>query len=357
MVVGTRPNLVKAAPVYDALAAEPGVCVRIAHTGQHYDPNMDSQVAKSLSLPEPAWKTSTHSSGFEETHRWLVGLFQSERPSAVIVIGDVNSTLHAANAAKEAGCTLVHVEAGLRSRDLTMPEERNRIAVDKIADLLLVSEPAGMENLRSEAVCGHSVLVGSCTVDALVRQLEKARHSTVLENLGLRPQSYILCTMHRPANADDREKLSQIVRLLIVAARHTRRQVVWPIHPRTLGRLHEYGIQIPAEHLMVIEPLDYSEFTRLMQEAALVLTDSGGIQEETTYLGVRCITFRDSTERPITIEKGTNDLLPTLDQAQLVMLLGSAKPGGPVEYWDGKAARRCARALMEFLRGHTASKR
>jgi len=353
MVVGTRPNLVKAAPVYDALVQHKGVEVLIAHTGQHYDPNMDCDVARSLGLPSPTWQSSTSKIGYEGTRVWLRDIFRRCKPDAVIVIGDVDSTYHAAMAGRDASCAIIHVESGLRSGDTTMPEERNRIAVDKIAHLLLATEQSGVDNLQMEGVPGRIELVGSFTVDALVRQLPRADADTILREMKLQPRSYALATIHRQSNVDSLAALQRIVELLQTAIDESGLAVVWPIHPRTRKRIDEFSVRLPAGNLQLCEPVDYTRFIKLMKEAALILTDSGGIQEETTYLGIRCITFRDTTERPATILSGTNDLLPDLAPDSLRLLLKKNKKAKPVEFWDGKASQRAARCIIDFLAATT----
>jgi len=277
---------------------------------------------------------------------------QEEKPDLVIVVGDVNSTLAAALVAAKLHVPVAHVEAGLRSGDRAMPEEINRLATDAIADLLFVTERSGLEHLRREGIPENRVhFVGNVMIDSLVHFRAKAAEVAVLDDLGLVPKGYALVTMHRPRNVDDPSRLAEVVRILEVVAE--RYPVVFPVHPRTRKNLADAGLDdrlAALDGVRLLEPVGYLEFLKLMEHAAVVVTDSGGIQEETTYLGVPCLTLRPNTERPVTVEVGTNVLLP-LDAERVAerirdVAAGRFKQGAVPPLWDGKAAERIAESLV-----------
>jgi UDP-N-acetylglucosamine 2-epimerase (non-hydrolysing) len=348
LVVGTRPNLVKTAPVAHALDARPEEFERVlVHTGQHYDDALSQVFLEELGVGEPDHVLATGSgSHAEQTARVLERLepvLRDERPDLVLVPGDVNSTLAAALAAAKLGLPLGHVEAGLRSFDRTMPEELNRVLTDRLSDLLFTHSPEAPENLRREGVTGGIHEVGNTMVDTLValrdRFGEPAGH-------GLRPGAYVVVTLHRPSLVDG-PLLAETLRELAGLARTL--EVVFPVHPRTRAAIEAQGLD-PG--IRLLPPLPYLEFMGLVAGAAAVLTDSGGIQEETTVLGVPCFTLRSTTERPVTVHLGTNTLLG-LDPGRIrnVPALLERTPGherGLPPGWDGRAAERIADVLARL---------
>jgi UDP-N-acetylglucosamine 2-epimerase (non-hydrolysing) len=359
LVAGARPNFMKVAPVLRAVEAGRRLATRLVHTGQHYDDGMSGVFFRDLGIAEPEVDlgvgSGTHG---QQTARILAGyeahlLTVSPRPAAVVVVGDVNSTLACALAAVKLGIPVAHVEAGLRSFDRTMPEEINRLVTDTLADLLLVSEPAGEENLRREGIeDGRIRYVGNVMIDTLVRELPAARALGVAERMGLTPSRYAYVTLHRPSNVDDPARLARVVEML--GSLGARLPVAFPIHPRTRDRLRAAGLEAAlagAPGLRLFEPLGYREAIGLMAGARLVLTDSGGVQEETTHLGVPCLTLRPNTERPVTVSLGTNTVVgeeiervaPLVDE----VLAGRYKNAQPIPGWDGRAAERVAAALAE----------
>ncbi|ACF13261.1 UDP-N-acetylglucosamine 2-epimerase [Chloroherpeton thalassium ATCC 35110] len=354
-VVGARPNFMKIAPLHHALKKSGKYQSIILHTGQHYDEKMSKVFFDDLGLPEPDIYLGIGSgSHAEQTAKVMIEfekVLMKELPEIVIVVGDVNSTLACSIVAAKLLVPVAHVEAGLRSGDRTMPEEINRIVTDSISDLLFVSEPSGMHNLINEGVSEEKMFfVGNIMIDSLVAHVQKANQSNVLKNLGLEEKSYTLVTLHRPSNVDSKESLEKMLRIFAEIAH--RSQIVFPIHPRTRKRLEDFGLMEKANaisKLRLIEPQGYIEFLKLMKEAALVLTDSGGIQEETTVLGVQCLTMRENTERPATIEVGTNQLVGT-DESEIKakameVLNGNIKEGKIPEKWDGRTADRIVATL------------
>lgn len=348
-VVGARPNFMKCAPLVAALR-ELGVDQKLVHTGQHYDRNMSELFFSQLGLPEPDFNLGVGSgSHATQTGRIMIGLEEvllAERPEWVIVYGDVNSTAAAALVATKLGIQLAHVEAGLRSFDRTMPEEINRIVTDALADLLLTPSEDANRNLAREGIPAEKIeLVGNLMIDTLVRLLPEARRSA---SVAAEPR-YILVTLHRPSNVDDPPWLAEIVGFLEDLAGSV--PVVFPVHPRTRALLHSNGICGNGTRIRLIEPLGYLEFLALQRDAALVITDSGGVQEETTFLGVPCITVRENTERPITVEMGTNVLagrnLLTIRRFVETALAARWKPGQRPPLWDGHAAPRAASAITK----------
>ncbi len=356
IVAGARPNFMKAAPIVWAASAD-GIDAVIVHTGQHYDERMSRVFFQELGLPQPKYNLGVGSG----SHAWVTArclerlepVLLQEKPDWVLVVGDVNSTLAGALAAVKLGIPTAHVEAGLRSFDRTMPEEINRIATDAIVDLHFISEPSGLENLRRE---GHAEerlhLVGNVMIDALDRFLPEARKRCMAEKLGLSCRGFALLTLHRPSNVDGKEGLKALVDRLVEVGK--RIPVVFPVHPRTKGNLEKAKLLSKleaAQRIKVLEPLGYPDFLCLMQGARVVLTDSGGIQEETTVLGVPCLTLRDNTERPITVEQGTNQLVGAKGEGLLDALeqvLGRPLPTGRrPALWDGRAAQRIMAALLD----------
>jgi UDP-N-acetylglucosamine 2-epimerase (non-hydrolysing) len=355
-VVGARPNFVKMAPVVHALRAEPGVKVRICNTGQHYDRALAGSFIEHLDMPRPDHDlgvgSGTHA---RQTAAVLVGiedLLLAQRPDAVVVAGDVNSTMGATLAAAKLGIPIVHLESGLRSGDWTMPEEINRVVTDRVSDLLLCHCSEAVDNLSAEGIAPEKVrLVGNTMIDSLFKLLPAARRGDALARHGLEPAGYILVTLHRPALVDDPEQLAAVAEVLAGFADHL--PVVFPLHPRTRPRLHAAAPHALAR-LRVVEPLEYLDFIALQASARLVVTDSGGVQEETSALGIPCLTYRDNTERAITCELGTNRLVG-LDPDELAragaeeLARTPLTAAHPIPMWDGRAGERAAEAILRFV--------
>ena len=346
-VVGARPNFMKAAPVLHALKKRAGVRQVLVHTGQHYDVNMSDVFFEQLGMPAPDVNlgvgSGTHARQTAEIMTGLEPVILDAKPDAVLVYGDVNSTVAAALVCAKLGVRVGHVEAGLRSFDRTMPEEVNRLVTDQLADLLFTPSIDEDENLRREGIAAEKIFcVGNVMIDSLVRLLpaaEKARTD------GL-PERFALVTLHRPANVDESDTLKGILGSLLEV--NDDLPVVFPAHPRTRQRIAEF--RLDAKRLRVLDPLPYIDFLALQKRAEVVITDSGGIQEETTYLGVPCLTVRENTERPITISMGTNVLVgrdPAKLRSELAKILsGSAKKGSVPPLWDGRAGERIAEVLV-----------
>jgi len=359
LIAGARPNFMKLAPVLGALRADGRVGVRIVHTGQHYDPGMNEVFFSGLGIPKPDVHLDVGSGPQgAQTARILEryeALLMEDRPAAAVVFGDVNSTVACALAAVKLGVPVAHVEAGLRSFDRTMPEEINRLLTDAVADLLLVSEPSGLANLRREGVADEKVrLVGNVMIDTLVAELGRARELRMCDNLSLAPRGYGLVTMHRPSNVDDPEVLGRLLRLFLELGSDL--PLVFPVHPRTRAAAEKAGLQWllgDGGPMRCMQPISYRENLSLMASARVVLTDSGGIQEETTFLGIPCLTMRDNTERPITVERGTSRLVghdpERIRAAFAEALAGRWREAEPIPLWDGHAAERVAAAVVEWL--------
>ena len=366
-VVGARPNFMKVAPLHRAIQKLAGWTSKIVHTGQHFDAKMSDVFFTQLELPEPDFFLGIGGGSHTEVTAKIMVAFEKivevEKPDLIIVVGDVTSTLACTLVAIKMGIKVAHVEAGLRSFDRSMPEELNRILTDSVADYLFVTEESGMQHLKNEGVADERVFfAGNVMIDSLVRYQEKAKTTTILEDLGLRTSDsglmtsdYIVMTMHRPANVDTEKGLQSILELIELSSQDTK--IIFPIHPRTRAHMEKFGLADrldQAKNLIMTEPLGYLEFIQLMSNATAILTDSGGIQEETTYLGVPCLTFRDSTERPITVTLGTNQLLLDLDPKKTYaalkeILAGKVKKGSIPPLWDGKAAERIAAKLAEIF--------
>lgn len=355
-IVGARPNLMKIAPLMEVMRRTPGVDPILVHTGQHYDERMSELFFRELEIPAPdhylGVGSGTHAQQTAQVMVRLEPLFKELRPDLVLVVGDVNSTLAAALVASKLGILLAHVEAGLRSFDRSMPEEVNRIVTDALSDLLFTTERGAMENLRREGIAEEKVhFVGNVMIDTLLRHRERAEELDVPGSFGVPPGAYAVVTLHRPSNVDTPEALAGMVD--VVAGVAERLPVVFPVHPRTRSRLAEAGMlarldAVPAVRLT--EPLGYLEFLGLLAGARIVLTDSGGVQEETTILGVPCLTLRENTERPVTITHGTNRLVGT-DPARILAAvdetLAAPRPEGRrPELWDGRAAERIVDTLV-----------
>ncbi len=355
-VVGARPNFMKVAPVVEAMRRRASeFAPLVVHTGQHYDDRMSDAFFRDLGMPRPDVHLGVGSGSHARQTAAVMERFEpvvlEERPDWVLVVGDVNSTLACALVCAKLGVRVAHVEAGLRSRDRSMPEEINRLLTDQLADLLLApSEDAG-RNLRAEGIPPERVrMVGNVMIDALFKHLERARSSGVREHLGVEGADYAVVTLHRPSNVDDAEVLAGLLSALERIA--ARLPVVFPAHPRTRARLAEFGLTERAQKidgLRLVEPLGYLDFLRLLSGARLVLTDSGGLQEETTALGIPCLTLRENTERPVTVTHGTNRVVGTRPGrvvAEAFDALDHPRADHP-PLWDGQAADRILNALLE----------
>jgi UDP-N-acetylglucosamine 2-epimerase (non-hydrolysing) len=354
-VVGARPNFVKIAPILAAMAHVPEMRVKLVHTGQHYDRRMSGAFFHNLDLPEPDVNLGVGSQSpaaqIAEIMTRLAPVLETQRPDLVLVVGDVNSTVAAALTAVKMGIPLAHVEAGLRSFDRTMPEEINRIVTDALADHCFTTEPSANENLAREGIPPERIHhVGNVMIDTLFAFRERAAASPVLDTIGVEARRFAVLTLHRPSNVDDPATLGRI--FCAIATIQEDVPIVFPVHPRTRERLQRSPDAIaPARRLHVIDPLPYLDFVQLMANAACVLTDSGGIQEETTALGVPCLTLRATTERPITLTQGTNRLTgidaESIRAAWQQIRHGDWPTGRLPELWDGKAAERIVRTLRD----------
>jgi len=358
-VVGARPNLMKVAPLMEAFAARPGIESLLVHTGQHYDANMSELFFRQLGIPEPDLNlgvgSGSHATQTAEIMKGFEPVLLAHRPDAVLVVGDVNSTIACGLVAVKLGIALVHVEAGLRSFDRSMPEEINRILTDAISDLLFCTEESGPRNLRREGIADEKIhLVGNVMIDTLIKHRARAEASGILRELGLEPAGYAVLTLHRPSNVDEPEVLAGILGALEVVAHEM--PLVFPAHPRTREKLRAFGLdgrlaRLPG--LRMIEPAGYLDFLKLMSCARLVFTDSGGIQEETTILQVPCLTLRENTERPVTVELGTNQLVGRDPERILAAYRKVMDAGGPPGRlppgWDGQAAGRIVDVLERSL--------
>lgn len=352
-VVGARPNFMKIAPLLRELEERGTSRDILVHTGQHYDPEMSDDFFRDLGIRHPDENLGVGSGPHgKQTAAILVRmeeLLQSLKPDLLVVVGDVNSTLAASLAAAKLHIPIAHVEAGLRSGDLGMPEEINRILTDRLALFLLTPSPDGDENLRREGIPEARIhRVGNIMIDSLVRHLEAAEELRPLAELDLSPGGYALATLHRPGNVDDPDQLREIASAFATIAE--RMPVVLPLHPRTAERISRFGVDFGATRLL--EPVGYLTMLALQKSAAVVLTDSGGIQEETTVLGVPCLTLRPSTERPITISEGTNRLIPERSREQILGAFEDTLKNPPAatrpELWDGRTAQRIADLFEEW---------
>ncbi len=358
-VVGARPNFMKIAPIQRAFGRFDHVESLIVHTGQHYDARMSDIFFTQLELPVPR-----HYLGVEGgSHAFQTGrvmekfeaILLKEKPDLVLVVGDVNSTLACSITAKKLHIPVVHVEAGLRSGDMKMPEEVNRIVTDSISDLLFVTEQSGLDHLAAEGVKDEKVIfAGNVMIDSLVHFREKSKSENILDELGLSKGDYTLVTMHRPSNVDHKEGIELILKILKDISEL--KTVVFPIHPRTKNNFEKFGLYEELQsvaNIKLLEPQGYLSFLKLIDNAGALLTDSGGIQEETTFLGIPCLTFRENTERPSTITFGTNEMV-ALEHAVVVQKVkdiynGDFKKGSIPPLWDGKAAERITDYIVDYL--------
>ena len=354
LIAGARPNFMKIAPLMDAIKKHPSIQPVLVHTGQHYDEKMSGLFFHELGIPEPDVNLEVGSGSHAVQTAEIMTRFEpvllDHRPDCVLVVGDVNSTIACGLVAVKLGVRLIHVEAGLRSFDRDMPEEINRILTDSISDILFCSESSGVDNLLKEGVSKEKIhLVGNVMIDTLLRHRDKAENSRILDDLQLGEKKFAVTTLHRPSNVDDRVTLTRIVSVLQTIGRDI--PVVFPIHPRTRQRLEIWNIKADPERIRFIDPLGYLDFLKLVGSAAVVLTDSGGIQEETTILKVPCLTLRENTERPCTVELGSNQLVGTDPEkilaAYKAVLDGKVKVGEVPPLWDGNAAERIVAAISK----------
>ncbi len=352
LIAAARPNFMKVAPLWRALDAAPDFTPVLIHTGQHYDANMSDDFFRDLGMPKPDHHLGVGSgSHAQQTGSVMIGyeaIALADRPDWLIVVGDVNPTAACAMVGAKLGIRTVHLEAGLRSRDRRMPEEINRLVTDVLADVLWTPSPDGDANLLAEGIPASRITrVGNIMIDSLVAAQPRIAGERAPQSLGLTPGYYGIVTLHRPSNVDDADQLARLVDLLVAAA--TRLPLVFPAHPRTRPRLEAAGHmpRLAAAGVKIVEPQPYNRFMGLLAECRAVLTDSGGIQEETTFLGIPCLTLRENTERPITISEGTNRLV-TLETALAALDDALAQPPGSgrrPDRWDGHTADRCVADL------------
>jgi UDP-N-acetylglucosamine 2-epimerase (non-hydrolysing) len=354
LIAGARPNFMKISPLMDAMSHQPTLQPVLVHTGQHYDEKMSDLFFRQLGIPEPDVNlgvgSGSHAAQTAEIMKAFEPVVLEHKPDAILVVGDVNSTIACSIVAAKLGIKIIHVEAGLRSFDRAMPEEINRILTDSISDFLFCSEQSGVENLRREGIAESKIhFVGNVMIDTLIRHQQKSEASNILSVLGVHHHGYALVTLHRPSNVDDANILSRLVSVLIKIGSDM--PVIFPVHPRTRQRLAAFGIEMDHPCIRLIDPVGYLEFLKLMSSARLVLTDSGGIQEETTVLKVPCLTLRENTERPCTVEMGSNRLVGT-DPARILNAYDEivSRNGDPSSIstpplWDGHTAERIVRII------------
>ncbi|MCG5497525.1 non-hydrolyzing UDP-N-acetylglucosamine 2-epimerase [Ectothiorhodospira variabilis] len=363
-VVGARPNFMKIAPIMRAFSSQ-GIPATLLHTGQHYDADMNDAFFRDLGIPQPDINlgvgSGSHAQQTAEIMRKVEPILDEQAPAAILVVGDVNSTIACALVASKKGVPVIHVEAGLRSRDRTMPEEINRVLTDQISDLLFTTERTALDNLKQEGIDPARVhFVGNVMIDTLHYNLRQAKPTAqTLAELGMETTligsdtPYGLLTLHRPSNVDDPAVLAPLVDCINQIAADL--PLVFPVHPRTRSRLEAFGLleRLDPHRIICTPPLGYLELLGLMKSARIALTDSGGIQEETTALGIPCITLRHNTERPITVTEGTNTLVGNDPQRIIAALKAALKPTSRPEripeYWDGNAAERIAAILKPWL--------
>lgn len=389
-VVGARPNFMKIAPISDVIRRR-GIAHTLVHTGQHYDYRMSKLFFENLGLPKPdidlGIGSGTHAQQTAEIMMRLEPILNNDKPSLLIVVGDVNSTMASAITAVKLGIPVAHVEAGLRSFDRTMPEEINRILTDAISSFYFTTEESANSNLGKEGIPEESIFfVGNTMIDTLLRHVDKSSESNILELIGVKPREYGVITLHRPSNVDDKENLQNILEALNEISKDL--PLIFPVHPRTRGRISEFGLNHlvsnpPESHhtsvrvgsdplwkreaewgfkggkggfgkaVFIIDPLGYLDFLKLMKESRIVFTDSGGIQEETTVLGIPCLTLRYNTERPVTITSGTNSLVGA-DRERIINEARKRLNGFSTQYsipplWDGHAAERIVDIIINRL--------
>ncbi|MBB3117056.1 non-hydrolyzing UDP-N-acetylglucosamine 2-epimerase [Pseudoduganella violacea] len=364
-VVGARPNFMKMAPIMSALGAlGPQVEAKLVHTGQHYDVAMNHQYFQALGIPNPDINlevgSGSHAQQTAEVMRRFEPAMDEVQPAAVLVVGDVNSTIACALVAAKKGVPVIHVEAGLRSFDRAMPEEINRLLTDQLSDLLFTTEESGRDNLLKEGIASERIhFVGNVMIDTLRANLERAVPTEqIAADAGragfAQGRGYAVLTLHRPSNVDDPAILQGLLEAAAKIAQST--PVIFPVHPRTHATIEKFGLShlLDTPDVLLLPPMGYLEMLGLMRDARVVLTDSGGIQEETTALGTPCLTLRHNTERPITVDEGTNTIVGN-DPAHILaayaeLLQGGGKAGRVPHFWDGRAAERIAAILFDWLK-------
>ena len=358
LVVGARPNFMKIAPIHAELKRR-GISQILLHTGQHYDENMSKVFFDDLGMPQPdiylGIGSGSHATQTAKVMVEFEKVCHEHRPSMVVVVGDVNSTVACTMVCAKEWIPCAHVEAGLRSFDREMPEEINRLVTDAIADLLLTPSPDGDENLRKEGVAEERIkFVGNIMIDSLFNNLERAKSSAIHTDLGIGKGTYGVLTLHRPSNVDEKEAFLRILAALEQIGE--RIPLVFPLHPRTRARAEQFGLTARLEsipNIVLTGPAGYLDFVALMADSKLVLTDSGGLQEETTALGIPCLTLRENTERPITVTEGTNTIVGNSTQAILDaandILDNGGKAGRIPELWDGNTAERIADIIVDVI--------
>jgi len=355
IIGGARPNFMKIAPLINEFKRQK-IKFKFIHTGQHYDYNMSKIFLDNLGIPKPDYflnvGSGTHALQTAKIMIEFDKVILNEKPRLVIVVGDVNSTIACALVAKKRSIEVAHIEAGLRSFDVKMPEEINRKLTDQISDYLFITERSGILNLQNEGIDSSKIFfVGNVMIDNLINNLEEARKKNYYKNLGLLNGSYGIVTIHRPSNVDDKKDLENVIQILNYI--QSRIKIVFPIHPRTRKSLIKYNLEkeLSKPNIIITEPLGYLEFLNLIINSKFILTDSGGIQEEASYLKIPILTLRNNTERPVTIEEGTNTLLGN-DILKLKKYLGEIlsdtyKKGKPIEMWDGKASQRITNIIID----------
>mgnify|MGYP001158318093 FL=1 len=358
LVVGARPNFMKIAPIYNELKAR-GVSQILLHTGQHYDENMSKVFFDDLGMPQPdiylGIGSGSHATQTAKVMVEFEKVCKEHNPSMVIVVGDVNSTVACSMVCAKEWIPCAHVEAGLRSFDREMPEEINRLITDAIADYLLTPSPDGDENLRNEGVSEERIKrVGNVMIDSLFNNLERSKNSTIHSELNIEKGNYGVLTLHRPSNVDEKDAFTGIIGALEEIG--SKIPLVFPLHPRTMSRAEQFGLTKRLEsipNIVLTAPAGYLDFIALMAESKLVLTDSGGLQEETTALGIPCLTLRENTERPITVTEGTNTIVGNDPQviidAAIEIIENGGKAGRIPELWDGKTAARIADIIEKTI--------
>ena len=354
-IVGARPNFIKIAPLMEEMKKDAKIKPVLVHTGQHYDYEMSKVFFRNLSIPKPDYNLAIGSKEpvlqIAKIMEKLDKVFKKEKPDLVLVVGDVNSTLGGALAANKSSIPLAHVESGLRSFDFNMPEEINRVLTDHISDYLFTTEPSATKNLRKEGIKKEKIFfVGNVMIDTLLKYRKKALEPPFVKKSGLKPKNYAVLTLHRPENTDKKAVFKEILEALGEIQKQIK--IIWPVHPRTRKQLKEFNFLRKIkqmENLKLIMPLGYLEMLSLSSQSKFVLTDSGGIQEETTVLKIPCLTLRKNTERPITVQAGTNEIVG-LKKGNIIkksseILKGRVKRGEMPFLWDGKASKRIIKIL------------